>query len=59
MCFSIYNNVYPRYCQSYKKTCQSMELETLSLQTIINELFFLRKTVIKTIRNNYLSIKNF
>ena len=46
LCFPIYNNVYAKYCQSYKKICQSMKSKTLSLKTIINELGFLRKTVI-------------
>ena len=44
MCFLIYNNVYPKYCQGYKKDL-SMKSENLSWETIIKELDFLRKTV--------------
>ena len=46
LCFPIYNSVYAKYCQSYRKICKSMKSKTLSLKTIINELGFLRKTVI-------------
>ena len=38
MCFPLYN-IYPKYCQSYKK-CQLIKSKTLSLKTIIKELDF-------------------
>ena len=44
-CFPIQDNLYPKYCKSYKK-CQSMKSETLSLKAIIKEYQFLRKKII-------------
>ena len=44
LCFSIFSNVYPKYCQNYK--CLLMKSETLSLKIIKNKLDFLKKTVI-------------
>ena len=38
MCFPLYN-IYPKYCQSYKK-CQLIKSKTLSLKTIIKEFDF-------------------
>ena len=43
--FPIYNNVYPKYCQSYKKMSIN-EIRKCIFETIISELNFLKKAVI-------------
>ena len=45
-CFPIDNNVYPKYCQLYKKDVSQLTQETLSLKTNINELDLLKTKVI-------------
>ena len=45
LCFPIYNNIYPKYCQSYKKMSVN-EIRDLAFENIIKGLYFLRRTVI-------------
>ena len=45
----IYNSVYPKFCQRYKKRGQPMKSDTLnlSLKTIIKEWNILRKNCLQ------------
>ena len=45
--FSFSYDVYPKYCQCYKKDDINQKTQTLSMKTIINELDFLKKVIIK------------
>ena len=40
------NNAYPMHCQCYKRRCQPIKSEILSLKSVTIELDFLMKAVI-------------
>ena len=58
LCFSLYNNVYPKYCQSDKKRCQSMKSGTLSLKTIRNKLLLKQLLLNEALKKDLLLLPN-
>ena len=45
MCFPIYNNVYPKYCQSYKKDVCQWNQRLYLWKVLLKKMDFQRKTV--------------